>query len=82
MNFFFDFFWSPASRIVPKNVKGGPLGVFKHPFFCKIEKNEGGLFEYIKKIREKSHKAEITCTKKIGQERDWDPHPQKSLINL
>ena len=35
-NFFFVFFWSPVSRIVPKNVKGGPLEVFEHPFFCKI----------------------------------------------
>ena len=37
--FFFDFFWSPASRIVPKNVKGEPLRVLEHPFFWKIEKN-------------------------------------------
>ena len=34
----FQIFWSPVSRIVPQNVKGGPLGVFEHPFFCKIEK--------------------------------------------
>ena len=40
--FLIRFFWSPVSRIVPKNVEGGPLGVFEHPFFCKIEKNEGG----------------------------------------
>ena len=39
--FFLNFFWSRISRIVPKNVKGGPLGVFEHPFFCKIEKIEG-----------------------------------------
>ena len=50
---FFEFFWSPVSRIVPKNVKGGPLGVFEHPSFCKIEKNEGGPFGDIEKICEK-----------------------------
>ena len=44
-----DFFWSPVSRIVPKNVKGGTLGVFEHSFFCKIEKNEWGPFGDIKK---------------------------------
>ena len=33
--FFRNFFWSPVSRTVPKNVKRGPLGVFEHPFFCK-----------------------------------------------
>ena len=31
------FLKSPVSRVVPKNVKGGPLRVFEHPFFCKIE---------------------------------------------
>ena len=35
---FFEYFWSPVSRIVPKNVKGVPLEVFEHPFFSKIEK--------------------------------------------
>ena len=60
----FKFFWSPVSRIVPKNVKEGPLEVFEHPFFCKIEKNEGGPFGDMEKICEKkSHKAEKTCTK-------------------
>ena len=29
----FEFFWSPVSRIEPKNVKRGPLVVFQHPFF-------------------------------------------------
>ena len=31
LKIFFNFFWSPVSRTVPKNVKGGPLGVFEHP---------------------------------------------------
>ena len=39
-----NIFWSPVSRIVPKNVKGGPLEVFEHPFSCIIEKKEGGPF--------------------------------------
>ena len=51
--FFRFFFWSSASRIVPKNVKGGPLGVFEHPFFCKIEKNDGDSLE-TKKVCKKS----------------------------
>ena len=38
LEFFRNFFWSPVSHIVPKNVKGGPLRVFEHTFFCKIEK--------------------------------------------
>ena len=33
--FFSNFFWSPVSRIVPKNVKEEPLGVFEHAFFAK-----------------------------------------------
>ena len=59
IKFFFEFFWSPVSRTVPKSVKGGPLGVFEHPFFCKIEK--------------KSHKAEITCTKKFWSRAGREP---------
>ena len=51
--FFSNFFLSPVSRIVPKNVKESPLGVFEHPFVCKIEKNEGGPFGDIKKMCEK-----------------------------
>ena len=50
-------FWSPVSRIVPKNVKGWPLGVFEHPFFCKIATNEalqctGKLFCCFRGIRD------------------------------
>ena len=37
-----------------KNVQEGPLGVFEHPLFCKIEKNEGGPFGDIEKIAKKS----------------------------
>ena len=75
---------------MPKNVKGGPFGVFEHPFFCKMEKNEGGTCGDIKTICEKkSHKAEITCTKKIRHGRDSNPsfcladlkNPQKKQKN-
>ena len=39
---------------MPKNVKEGPLKVFEHPFFCKIEKNEGDPLETLKKFAKKS----------------------------
>ena len=55
---FFEFFkkrfWSPVSRIVPKNVKGGSSGDFERPFFCKIEKIEGDPLETFKKFVKKS----------------------------
>ena len=52
---FSNYFWSPVSRIVPKNVKGGPLGAFEHPFFRKIEnKMKGDLLETLKKFAKKS----------------------------
>ena len=61
---------------MPKNVKEGPLGVFEHPFFCKMEKNEGGPFGDIEKICEKkSHKAEKPAQKIFGQGRDSNPRP-------
>ena len=61
---FVDFSWYPESRIVPKNVKEGPLGVFEHPFFCKIEKIEGGPFGDIEKICEKVSKSRNNLHKK------------------
>ena len=88
MIFFFEFFWSPVSRIVPKNVKRGPLEVFEHPFFSKKEKNEGGPFGGIKKNCEKSYNAEKTCTKNFLVMGGTRTHvlllgrPQKSLIKL
>ena len=51
---------------MPKNVEEGPLGVFEHPFFSKIEKNEGGtLKRHLKKFAKKVSQAEKTCTKKF-----------------
>ena len=51
---------------MPENVKGRPLGVFEHPFFCKIGKNEGGPFgDIIKTCEKKYHKAEKNLHKKF-----------------
>ena len=36
---------------------------------------EGGPFGDIKKMRKKSHQAEITSTKNFGQGRDLNPRP-------
>ena len=44
---------SSVSRIVPKHVKGGPLGLFEHSFFCKKEKVKGDLLETMKKFAKK-----------------------------
>ena len=75
MNFFRIFFISGKSHS-PKNVKEGPLGVFEHPFFCKIEKNEKGTLWRHKKIAKKVSQ----CRKKPAQEifghgRDSNPRP-------
>ena len=43
---------------VPKNVKGGPFGIFGHPLCCKISKQtKGRPFGAIQKISKK-HSAE------------------------
>ena len=45
---------------MPKKLKGGPFGIFQHPFCCKTTKElKGGLFE--KKIPKKYRDA----TKKL-----------------
>ena len=48
------------SLIVPKNLKGGPFGIFKHLLCSKIfKKLKGGPFGTIKKFsKKKSHSAE------------------------
>ena len=74
--------------MVPKNVKGGPLGVFEHPFFCKIENNEGGSFGDIKKICEKRLTRPKYPAQKNLVNGGTRTHvlllgrPQKSLINF
>ena len=47
------------SRIVPKNVKGGPLWIYQHTFRCKISKNsKWDPLGTIKIFQKKSHSAE------------------------
>ena len=57
---FFEFFLkSPVSRIVPKNVKGGPSGIFRTSILLQnIKKLNGGPYGAIKKISEKNEKFE------------------------
>ena len=51
------------SIIVPKNVKGGPLGFSTSIQVQNTKKIEGGPFEDFKKFRKKSHKAEKVAGK-------------------
>ena len=54
IGFCFEFFLkSPVSRIVPRNLKGGPFGIFKDPICYKISKNEGEPVGDIKLFEEK-----------------------------
>ena len=75
MKFFFDFFWSSVSRIVPTNVKGGIWEFLNIHSLEKWEKNEGGPSGDIEKICEKkSHKAENKpAQKKFWSWRDSNP---------
>ena len=64
------------SLLVPKNVKGGPFGLFPHPFSCKISiKMEGRPFGDNKKISNKS----LTKPKRGGESlivpRNWKGEP-------
>ena len=87
MNFFRNF-WSPVSRIVPKNCKRGPLGGFEHPFLCKIEKKlRVDPLETLKKFAKKVSQSRKQPAQKNDQGRDSNPRPSawqtsKSLINL
>ena len=61
---------------MPKNVKGGHFGIFRTSILLQNRKQlKGDLLETLKKFTKKSHKAEITCKKNFGQERDSNPHP-------
>ena len=46
---------------MPKNVKGGSLGNFEHPFFCKIEKVKGDPLETF--AEKKVSQSRKTCIK-------------------
>ena len=62
---------------MPKNVEEGPLGVFEHPFFCKIEKKvKGDPLETLKKFAKKVSQSRKNLHKNIfGQGRDSNPRP-------
>ena len=63
------------SLVVPKNLKAGTLWDFlTFVLLQNTKKMKGGIFgDMKKKLRKKSHKAEITCTKNFGQ--DSNPRP-------
>ena len=71
------FFCTPVSRIGPKNVKRGPLGVFEHPFFYKLEtKLKGDPLETFKKVAKKVLQSQNNLHKKFfGPGRDSNPRP-------
>ena len=58
---------------MPKNVKGVPLGVFEHSFFCKVEKNEGGPFRAIKKNCEKFSTQRYNAQKNFWSRAELEP---------
>ena len=74
---------------MPKNVKGGPLGVFELSLFCKTEKNEGDPLETLKKFAKKmSHNDEKNLQKNFFGHGGTRTHvfllgkPQKNIIKL
>ena len=72
--FFRIFLVSGKLHSAEKCKKKGPSEGFKHPFLCKIEKNEGGPFGVIKKICEKSlSKPKKTCTKNFWSRVGLEP---------
>ena len=62
---------------MPKKCKRGPLGVFEHPFFCKIEKTEGDPVEALKKLQKNVSQCRKKSAQKInfGHGRDSNPRP-------
>ena len=63
------------SHSAEKSERRDLLGFFNIRSVAKYQKMKGGIFGDIKKNCEKSHKAEITCTKNFGQGRDSNPRP-------
>ena len=52
---------------VPKNVKGGPFGIFRHPLCCKISKQmKGRPFGAIQKFSKKSRIVPEKSGAKVG----------------
>ena len=54
--------------------KRGPSGVFEHPFFCKIEKNEDRAL-WRRKLRKEVSQSRNNMHKIIDQGRDSNPRP-------
>ena len=50
------------SLTMPKKLKGGPFGIFQHPFCRKTQKNEGGTLWGNFFFEKKSHRAENTLS--------------------
>ena len=66
---------------MPKTVERGHFEIFLTSILLQnFKKLKGGIFGDMKKNCEKSHKAEITCTKNFCQGRDSNPRPPKILI--
>ena len=63
------------SHSAEKSKRRDPLGFFNNRSVAKYQKMKGGIFGDMKKKCEKSHKAEITCTKIFGQGQDSNPRP-------
>ena len=63
---FFSIFFVSGKSHSAKKVKGDPLGVFGHPFICKIEKKmKGKPFGDKTNLRKKVSTPKNTCTKKF-----------------
>ena len=55
------------SVTVPKNVKGAPFAIFRHPFCCKISKQmKGGPSDAIQKTSKKSRIMPKKSGAKVG----------------
>ena len=63
--FFKNIFWSPVSRIVPKNVKRGLWEFSNIHSFAKQEKNEGDPLETLKSLRKKVSQSRKKPTQKF-----------------
>ena len=74
--FFGIFMKSAVSRIVPKNVKGGPFGIFGTTILLQNIKIEAGtLWRHWKHLRKKVSQSRNTMHKNFGHGRDSNPRP-------
>ena len=67
-NVFANFFEVSGKSHCAKKCKRVPLGVFQHPFFCKIGKNEGWtLCRHLKKLRKKLSQSRKKSAQKMDK---------------